>query len=200
VSRERLCLRGTTDYWVNAMDGQPFFVVSQAVDPGLLQVLREKIVPRLKIEVPGQPTAAQLEADPLLHRFTLIFDREGYSPDFFQEMRQERMAVLTCHKFPGEDWAVEEFSTRTVRLINGEEVPLEMAERGVRLSNGLWVREVRHRDEKGHQTSIVSTDYRSDLGAIAVATFARWCQENFFKYMQEQFFRPLSRACDRAAS
>ena len=187
VSRERLCLRGTTDYWVNAMDGQPFFVVSQAVDPGLLQVLREKIVPRLKTEVPGQPTAAQLEADPLLHRFTLIFDREGYSPDFFQEMRQERIAVLTYHKFPGADWAVEEFSTRTVRLVNAEEVPLEMAERGVRLSNGLWVREVRHRDEKGHQTSIVSTDYRSDLGAIAVATFARWCQENFFKYMQEHY-------------
>ena len=23
VARERLCLRATTDYWVNAMDGQP---------------------------------------------------------------------------------------------------------------------------------------------------------------------------------
>ena len=34
VARERLCLRATADYWVNAMDGQPFFVVSQAVDPG----------------------------------------------------------------------------------------------------------------------------------------------------------------------
>jgi hypothetical protein len=34
VARERLCLRGTTDYWVNAMDGRPFFVVSCAVDPG----------------------------------------------------------------------------------------------------------------------------------------------------------------------
>src|SRR5208283_3159401 len=31
VARERLCLRGTTDYWVNAMDGRPFFVVSCAV-------------------------------------------------------------------------------------------------------------------------------------------------------------------------
>jgi hypothetical protein len=39
---------GTTDYWVNAMDGRPFFVVSCAVDPGLLSVLREQIVPRLK--------------------------------------------------------------------------------------------------------------------------------------------------------
>ena len=39
VARQRLCLRGTTDYWVNALDGQPFFVVSQAADPGLLKVL-----------------------------------------------------------------------------------------------------------------------------------------------------------------
>ncbi len=34
VARQRLCLRATADYWVNAMDGQPFLVVSQAVDPG----------------------------------------------------------------------------------------------------------------------------------------------------------------------
>jgi hypothetical protein len=35
VSRQRLCLRATTDYWVKALDGQPFFVVTKAVDPGL---------------------------------------------------------------------------------------------------------------------------------------------------------------------
>jgi prepilin-type processing-associated H-X9-DG protein len=41
IARERLCLSATADYWVNAMDGKPFFVVSQAVDPGLLQVLEQ---------------------------------------------------------------------------------------------------------------------------------------------------------------
>jgi len=25
VSRQRLCMRATVDYWINAMDGQPFF-------------------------------------------------------------------------------------------------------------------------------------------------------------------------------
>jgi hypothetical protein len=43
---QRLCLRATTDYWVNAMDGQPFFVVDQVVDPGLIQVIEHEIVPR----------------------------------------------------------------------------------------------------------------------------------------------------------
>ena len=173
IARERLCLLGTTDYWVNAMDGRPFFVVSCAVDPGLLSVLREQIVPRLKADVPNQPTEEQLEADPLLSRFTIVFDREGYSPGFFAQMKEERIAILTYHKFPGELWPEQEFRTHKVRLVNGEQVSLELAERGVRLSNDLWVREVRHLSEKGHQSSILSTDYRSDLTRVAVAMFAR---------------------------
>jgi hypothetical protein len=64
---------------------------------------------------------------------------------------------------------------------------MEMAERGVRLSNNLWVREVRHLTEKGHQSSILSTDYCSDLSQVAGTTFARWCQENFFKYMRQYY-------------
>src|SRR3546814_2974722 len=33
----------------------------------------------------------------------------------------------------------------------------------------------------------LSTDYRSDLTRVAAAMFARWCQENFFKYMQQHY-------------
>jgi hypothetical protein len=25
VARQKLCLRGTTDYWINALDGRPFW-------------------------------------------------------------------------------------------------------------------------------------------------------------------------------
>jgi hypothetical protein len=187
VARQRLCLRGTTDYWVNAMDGQPFFVVTQPADPGLLKVLEEQIVPRLLREVPGQPTPAQLESDPRLARFTLIFDRAGYSPDFFERMWALRIAVITYHKFPEARWDPEEFSLRKVVLINGEEVELALAERGVRLSNGLWVREVRQREDNGHQTAIIATDYKRALDGVAVAMFARWCQENFFAYMGQHY-------------
>ena len=45
VSRQRLCLRGTTDYWVNDVLGQPFFAVERPIDHGLLEVLRSDIVP-----------------------------------------------------------------------------------------------------------------------------------------------------------
>jgi hypothetical protein len=82
VARERLCLSATADYWVNAMDGKPFFVVSQPVDPGMLKAIEHDILPVLEQDVPNQPDAGQLAADPHLHRFTIVFDREGYSPDF----------------------------------------------------------------------------------------------------------------------
>ena len=185
VARERLCLRGTTDYWVNTMDGQPLFVVTQTVDPGMLTVLRQSILPRLKEEIPGQPSPAQLEADPYLSRFTIVCDRAVYSPEFFAEAKAERMAVIIYHKFPGPAWAAEEFTEREVKLISGEVVKLELAERGTQLSNGLWVREVRHRDASGHQTPMLATDYKRSLDRAAVALFARWCQENFFNYMGE---------------
>lgn len=187
VARERLFLRGTTDYWANAMDGQPFFVVTKPIDPGLLTVLRESIVPRLKGDVPGQPTVDELANKPRLHRFILIFDRAGYSPEFFKEMRDERIAIVTYHKFPDGPWDDREFHTRRVKLVNGEEVDLDLAERGTRLSNGLWVREIRHRDSRSHQTSVISTDYTSAIDRVAASMFARWCQENFFKYMLEHY-------------
>ena len=187
VSRDRLCLRATSDYWVNALDGAPFFCVTRAIDPGLQQVIEADILPRLLVDVPAQPSAAELAAEPLRHRFTLVFDREGYSPDFFARLKARRIAILSYHKFPGVDWSADEFVAQQVTLQNGEEVTLKLAERGTALSNGLWVRELRQLEESGHQTSVLSTDYRSDIAKQAAAMFARWHQENFFKYMREHY-------------
>ncbi|HEX7599289.1 MAG TPA: hypothetical protein VF518_13825, partial [Polyangia bacterium] len=187
VARQKLCLRGTTDYWINALDGQPFFLVNRPVDPGLIEVLRTQIVPRLLEDAPGQPTAAALAEDPLLHRFTLVFDRAGYSPKFFTEQKAQRVAVITYHKFPGQDWPEAEFTSQPLVLANGESVTLSLAERGTCLSNGLWVREIREREISGHQVSVLATDYRSELRPIAVRMFARWTQENFLKYMREHY-------------
>ena len=101
IARERLCLRATTDYWVNGLDGLPFFKINQAVDPGLIRALEEQIVPELQRLVPQQPSQAELEADPLSMRFRLISDREGYSPGFFKRMAAQRIASQTYHKYPG---------------------------------------------------------------------------------------------------
>ena len=190
VSRQRLCLRGTTDYWVNDALGQPFFSIERPIDHGMLEAIENDVVPRLLKDVPGQPTKEQLEADPFRSRFLLIFDREGYSPSFFRQMWEEhRIACITYHKFPKKDWPISEFSEVTATTPNGERVSMKLAERGslVGAKDGMWMREVRKLTSSGHQTSLISTAYDRVGLQDAVALFSRWCQENFFRYMMEHF-------------
>ena len=191
VSRERLCLRGTTDYWINDAIGRPFFVVEKVVDPGLLGVLKADIVPRLLAEVPGQPTEPELQAEALLSRFILVFDREGYSPIFFEQMWQDhRIACLSYHKYPGDPWPEEWFEDYEAVMPHGEIINLKLCEMGSRIGSGsnmIWVREVRKLTESGHQTSIISTAFDLDITSVATRMFSRWCQENFFRYMMQHF-------------
>ena len=187
VARQKLCLRATTDYWVNAMDGQPFMVVNKAVDPGMIKVIENDILPELAARVPAQVERTAASTKPYPHKFTLVFDREGYSPEFMARMKARQVAVLTYHKYPGEDWLETEFHEYTLTLPTGEITQVKLAERGVCLSNNLWVREIRKLTERGHQTAILATDYQADLTLIAAWMFARWCQENYFKYMREHY-------------
>lgn len=187
VSRQRLCLRATTDYWVNATDGQPFFVVHQPVDPGLLQVLEAEIIPRLEREVPNQPSAEQLAADLTLDKFILVFDREGYSPEALKRWQERRIGCLTYHKHPGPDWPVEEFQPVVVKLAYGNEETLKLAERATVLRKDFTVREVRHLDGGGHQTAVLATTQRLSIASVAGGMFGRWSQENFLKYMREHY-------------
>lgn len=85
--------------WLFA-DGRTVFRGGQPVDPGLLGVLERDIVPRLEQDVPSQSSAEQLDADPLLHCFTMVFDREGYSPSFLVKMKTRRIACLTYPQTP----------------------------------------------------------------------------------------------------
>ncbi len=187
VTREKLCLRATVEYWVNALGGEPFFFINKAVDPGLIQVLEHEIVPRLEEDAPKLVSQEALEADPLLHRFTLIFDREGYSPGLMERMKAKKIACITYHKHPKDDWPADEFRPQTLQTVAGNQIEVYLAERGTRLTKTLWVREIRRLRKNGHQTSILSTDYRSDYVIIGSKIGDRWCQENFFKYMRQHY-------------
>ena len=205
VAREKLCLRATVDYWVNALDGQPFMVINQVVDPGLIRSIEEEILPRLQVRHPALVSAEATkttdsalttldgefipasEARRVPPRLTLVFDREGYSPDFFLRMRDNGIACLTYHKYPGPAWPEDEFQTSSVCLAIGHVVSMRLAERGTCLSNGLWVREIRKCTERGHQTPILTTDYLTPKASLASRMFARWSQENFFRYARMNF-------------
>jgi transposase len=191
VSRQRLCLRGTTDYWVNDILGQPFFAVERPIDHGLLEVLKSDVVPRLLQEVPSQPTAEELAADRHRARFVIIFDREGYSPEFFKEMWQRhRIACITYHKYPKDSWPTTEFAECETTLASGEQIWLRLAERGTWVGgqkNGLWVREIRKLTDSAHQVSLISTAFGESALTDAARLFSRWSQENFLRYMMEHF-------------
>jgi hypothetical protein len=191
VSRERLCLRGTTDYWVNDAIGRPFFVVEKVIDPGLLKTLREDIVPRLLNDIPAQPSEEELAANPDLCRFVLVFDREGYSPAFFRDMwKNHRIGCISYHKHPEETWPQDWFTEHGVTMPNGEIVAMHLAEMGSFVGSGkdaLWMREVRKLTDSGHQTSLISTAFDLPYTVLAARMFSRWCQENFFRYMMQHF-------------
>jgi len=191
VSRERLCLRGTTDYWVNDAIGQPFFVVEKTVDPGLLNTLETDIVPRLLKDIPSQPTEQELQSNPHSSRFVLVFDREGYSPVFIKKMwEHHRISCITYHKHPGEDWPENWFVEHNVTMPNGETVSMDLAEMGSLVGSGknaVWMREVRKLTKSGHQTSLISTAFDLPHTQLGARMFSRWCQENFFGYMMEHF-------------
>ena len=48
---------------------------------------------------------------------TLVFDREGWSPDLFKRLARRGIACITWHKnFTGEDWPEEDFR-KTIRQL-----------------------------------------------------------------------------------
>ena len=190
VSRERLCLRGTTDYWVNDALGRPFFVVSKAVTEGLADALLNDIVPELLLTVPQQPTTAELDNDSQLHRFVMVFDREGATHSLLSQLWQQRIGALTYRKNVKEVWPEAEFVEQEVLAPGGQTTRMKLAMRQTQLVAGkasIPVTEVRRLTETGHQTAVITTARRLDPTLIASRMFSRWCQENFFAYMMQHF-------------
>jgi len=189
VARQRLFQRASVDYWINAMDGQPFLCFNQPVDHGLVSALREDLVPWLEANSPVSAEHQQrMDADPQVPRFTVIFDREGYSPELFEELWEKRIAVINYHRYPKEDWPEEEFREEVVKLAGGVSAKLKLAERESLLGRKkVRVREVRKLVEGGRQISIVSTHYGPESRRLATLLFARWSQENYFRYMRQHY-------------
>ncbi|MFU8842141.1 MAG: putative transposase, partial [Nitriliruptoraceae bacterium] len=69
----------------------------------------------------------------------------------------------------------------------GRKKKLRLAEATLKLAKDFKVREVRCLDESGKQISIVTTRQDLSPGEVASRLFARWRQENFFRYMRHEF-------------
>jgi transposase len=173
VAQMRLSMPATSDYWVNDQAGDPLFVVTAEANAGLVKML------------PGI-----LEQTRLLvgdRRVTVVFDRGGYSPKLFQQILASGFHLLTYRKGRYPRIPRKAFRPHRTRQA-GRWISYVLADQSVRLLKGkLRLRQVTRRMDNGHQTPILTS--RADLPAAQVAyhMFERWRQENFFKYLSEEY-------------
>lgn len=174
LARTRLAVPGTTDYWVNDQQGEPLFVVTAEANAAMTRML----VPILE------------EVHHLVgprRRVTIVFDRGGWSPKLFQKLLAMGFDILTYRKGRVRQIAEKRFVLRTAKL-DGRPVKYLLHDQPVRFLRGkLRLRQVTRLTDDGKQTPILTS--RWDLRDIVVAhrMFERWRQENFFKYMRQEF-------------
>jgi len=174
VTRMHLAAPASTDYWVNDQRGDPLFVVTADANAGMTRML----MPVLR------------EVRELLgpHRHsTVVFDRGGWSPQLFRDLLTMGFDVLTYRKGRTRHITEKRFTWHRARL-DGRQVRYRLHDQPVRFLKGkLRLRQVTRLTETGHQTPMVTS--RWDLRAIVVAhrMFERWRQENFFKYLREEY-------------
>ncbi len=183
-----------TDTWVHTADGEPLLVVTGEVNAALTQVL-EPILADVRRLVGDQ------------RRMTVVFDRGGFSPKLFSRLMAGGFDVITYRKgkikkLPTTRFAVQgqeiegiwrEYTICDRSRVRVGVLPAEKKDQrktgraGKKTKRYLWMREVRVLREDGRQTSIFTN--REDLSAVMVAyrMFSRWRQENYFKYMAEEF-------------
>ena len=174
VQRRRLCMPATSDFWVNDERAEPLFFVTAEANDGLLSMLEREVLPTVR-ELIGEG-----------RRVTILFDREAWSPKSFARWAGMDFDVITYRKGRYEPWEEEVF----IEVEDTTERPpvrYRLAEQETTLAKGFAMREVRRLCDDGHQTSIMTT--RRDLAMLEVATrmFARWRQENFFRYMRHEY-------------
>jgi DNA-binding CsgD family transcriptional regulator len=173
-TRIRLAVPATTDYWVNDKKGAPLFVVTAVANCAMTKMLTP-ILEQVR-ELIGSD-----------RRITITFDRAGWSQKLFCKLLTMGFDILTYRKGRVRHIAEKRFVLRKARL-DGRPVKYLLHDQAVRFLKGqLRLRQVTRLTEDGHQTAIVTS--RWDLRDIVVAyrMFERWRQENFFKYMREEF-------------
>ncbi len=183
VSRQKLCLNDTSEYWVNDAKGMPVMMVMGELTEKLQTVIEEQIIPQLqKTKLLAADKA--IEADQPV--CTFVFDREAYQPAFFKRLWEKyKIAIITYRKNVKGKWPGESFESLDVKVMQ-QNVNMQLCELGTQLG-GYWFREIRRLNGDGHQTAIISTHPTLNIQSIAGRMFARWSQENFFRYLIQDY-------------
>jgi hypothetical protein len=164
----------TTDYWVNDGNAEPLMFVTAPANAGLLAMMDQELLPEIR----------RLAGDD--RRITLIFDREGWSPQRFKQWSKAGFDVITYRKGKYRNWRRCCFKEVSAKVC-GRKVTYLLGERTICVAKGFRMREVRRLCDDGHQTSVMTTRRDLSLETVALRMFSRWQQENFFRYMRHEF-------------
>ena len=173
-TRKRLAVPATTDYWVNDKKGDPLFVVTADANAAMTRMLEPILEEARKIVGSGR-------------RITVVFDRGAWKLRLFQKLLEMNFDILTYRKGRVRHISENRFVLRKARL-DGRSVKYLLHDQPVRFLHGkLRLRQITRLTDSGHQTPVLTS--RWDLRDIIVAyrMFERWRQENFFKYMRQEF-------------
>jgi len=110
VSREKLCLSGTAEFWVNDQSGLPLMVITSELNSKLKEAV-EEIIPKILQEFPSKN---ELSTDPV---FVVVMDRESYEPAWFKKLWDEhKIAVITYRKNVKDKWDKNLFKPYAVKV------------------------------------------------------------------------------------
>jgi transposase len=167
-SQRRMPLPGVHSYFVGDGQGRPLLFLTEELSTNLAKAM-PRVVEAIR-EVIGD------------RRFTVIFDRGGYDGGLFAWLTAHNISFITYQR--GNPRLDDSAFARRETRFEGRRVRFTIATDSVRVAKtGPW-RRVVVRTRDGHQTPIL-TNLGSEVGAarIACLMFARWRQENLFKYM-----------------
>ena len=180
-TRLRIAMPATHETWVGDANGDPVLVVIAPLQTSMVDEIRE-LLPELR----------RLVGD---RRLTIVFDRGGWSPQFFAEMVAAGFDFLTYRKSPLLPEPRRSFTEHQLER-DGVAHSYFLADRWVRLRlsqrhkgepKTLRVRQVTRLTPDGHQTPILTSHADLTAAEVAYRMFARWRQENYFKYGRQHF-------------
>jgi len=183
ISRQKLCLSATTEFWVNDGQGLPLMMVIGELNEKLQDAILTLIIPQMLQADLLIPLDKYKDKD--IPQCTFVFDREAYSPIFFDKLWDEyRISFITYRKNSSDNCSVDSFKEVTFNLMENE-INMLLCECCVMLGEHKnWYREVRRlTPASGHQTAIITNHPTLSKEQIAQRMFSRWTQENFFKYL-----------------
>jgi ferredoxin len=185
ATRLKSVARGETDYWVHLRSGRPLLVVHDAANGPFAKVLREQVLPEIRSVIGAQ-------------RVTVVFDRAGWCKELLWALLEANFDFITYRKGAYEPLDEKLFRTATIQR-DGHTVQYELAEDMFAEDGWPLLRLIAAKRRNGHQTHLVASGRATwealkktaepDLPAEELAwwMFGRWCQENWFKYMKEEF-------------